>query len=68
VSPTPLLVVTAKGDHLTVCDLAIEAFERAVEPKKLVILPGAHFDAYVAGFEGASGAATEWFAEHLLGG
>ena len=39
VSPTPLLMVVAAGDHLTVSDLAIEAYERAREPKKLVILP-----------------------------
>jgi uncharacterized protein len=68
VSPTPLMIVVAKGDHLTLCDIAIEAYEQAREPKRLVILPGGHFDAYVAGFEGASGAATEWFSEHLLGG
>ena len=68
VSPTPLMIVTAAGDHLTVSDLAIEAYEQAREPKRLVILPGGHFDAYVAGFEGASAAATEWFTEHLLGG
>ena len=68
VSPTPLLMVVAAKDHLTVCDLAIEAFERAAEPKKLVILPDGHFDAYVAGFDDASGAAADWFTEHLLGG
>ncbi len=67
VSPTPLLIVVAARDHLTVCDLAIEAYERALEPKKLVILPGAHFDAYVAGFDAAAGAATDWFSQHLLG-
>ena len=65
VSPTPVLMVVARGDVLCVSDLAIEAFENAREPKKLVILPGGHFDAYVAGFEGASTAATEWFVEHL---
>jgi fermentation-respiration switch protein FrsA (DUF1100 family) len=68
VSPTPLLIVAAKGDHLTVSDLAIEAYEQAREPKRLVILPGGHFDAYVAGFDGASGAAVDWFTEHLLDG
>ena len=66
VSPTPLLIVAAKGDHLTVSDLAIEAYEQAREPKRLVILPGGHFDAYVAGFDGAAGAAIDWFTEHLL--
>jgi hypothetical protein len=65
VSPTPLLMVVARGDVLCVSDLAIEAFENAREPKKLVILPGGHFDAYVAGFEEASTAATEWFVDHL---
>jgi fermentation-respiration switch protein FrsA (DUF1100 family) len=68
VSPTPLLIVAARGDHLTVSDLAIEAYEQAREPKRLVILPGGHFDAYVAGFEGAAGAAVDWFTEHLLQG
>ena len=68
VSPTPLLMVVAVGDHLSVCDLAIEAYERAGEPKKLVILPDAHFDAYVKAFDEASGAAADWFTEHLMGG
>ena len=48
-------------------DLAIEAFEQAREPKKPVILPEGHFDAYVAAFDDASGAAADWFTEHLLG-
>jgi hypothetical protein len=65
VSPTPLQIVVARDDHLTVSDLAIEAIEHAREPKRLVILPGGHFDAYVAGFNGASGAAVEWFTTHL---
>ncbi len=65
VSPTPLLMVVARGDVLCVSDLAIEAFESAREPKKLVILPGAHFDAYVDGFDGASTAAIDWFVDHL---
>jgi alpha-beta hydrolase superfamily lysophospholipase len=35
------------------------------QPKKLVMLKGGHFDAYVADFEAASGAARDWFVEHL---
>lgn len=65
ISPTPLLMVVAVRDHLAVVDLAIAAFETAREPKRLVILDGAHFDAYVAGFEEASGAARDWFVQHL---
>jgi fermentation-respiration switch protein FrsA (DUF1100 family) len=68
VSPTPLLIVVAAGDHLTVSDLAIEAYERALEPKRLVVLPGGHFEAYTTGFDGAAGAATDWFTTHLMEG
>jgi uncharacterized protein len=65
ISPTPLLMLVARQDHLTPADLAIAAYERANEPKKLVILPGGHFDAYVKGFEESSGSARDWFVEHL---
>jgi fermentation-respiration switch protein FrsA (DUF1100 family) len=68
VSPTPLLMVVAALDHLTVSDLAIEAYERAREPKRLVVLPGAHFDAYTVAFDDAAGPASDWLAQHLLGG
>jgi hypothetical protein len=68
VSPTPLLLVVARDDHLTVSDLAIEAIESAHEPKRLAILPGGHFDAYVAGFDAASSVARDWFAAHLMRG
>ena len=68
VSPTPLLMVVAAGDHLTVSDLAIDAYERAREPKRLELLPGGHFDAYNADFERSSGAAPDWFVTHLLAG
>jgi uncharacterized protein len=65
ISPTPLLMVVAAGDHLTPSDLALEAYQQAREPKKLVLLPGGHFDAYVKDFDAASGAARDWFVEHL---
>jgi fermentation-respiration switch protein FrsA (DUF1100 family) len=67
ISPTPLLLVVALGDHLTVADEALAAYERARQPKRLVMLAGGHFDAYVADFEAASGAARDWFREHLAG-
>jgi fermentation-respiration switch protein FrsA (DUF1100 family) len=37
ISPTPSLLVVAEGDHLVVVDLAIEAYEKALEPKKLLV-------------------------------
>ena len=68
VSPTPLLLVVAAGDVLTVSDLAIGAYEDAREPKKLVILPGGHFDAYTGpDFELSSGSARDWLVQHLIG-
>ena len=66
VSPTPLLLVVAREDKLTVADLALAAYERALEPKRLVLIPGGHFDPYLDQFSLAATAATEWFREHLL--
>jgi fermentation-respiration switch protein FrsA (DUF1100 family) len=67
-SPTPLLMVVAAKDHLTVADEALAAYERALQPKKLLLLKGGHFDAYVEDFDEASGAARDWFVEHLAQG
>ncbi len=66
ISPTPLLMIVAAGDVLTPTDLALEAYQRALEPKKLVLLPGGHFDAYTKDFELAAGAARDWFVQHLM--
>jgi uncharacterized protein len=68
ISPTPLLIVVAAGDHLTPADLAIAAYEQANEPKQLVLLPSGHFDAYVDAFDQASAAARDWFVRHLRAG
>jgi fermentation-respiration switch protein FrsA (DUF1100 family) len=65
ISPTPLLLIVALGDHLTVADEALAAYERALEPKKLVLLSGGHFDAYVKDFEQASTPARDWFVARL---
>ena len=65
VPPTPLLRLVGAGDHLTVADEALAAFNRAMEPKHLVLLAGGHFDAYVDDFQVAAGEAADWFARHL---
>ena len=66
ISPTPLLMVVAADDQLAVADLALEAYSRAREPKRLELLRGGHFDAYAgAGFDQACGAAVDWFNAHL---
>ena len=68
ISPTPLMMVVAAGDHLTVSDEALAAYQRAPEPKTLTLLPGGHFDAYVKDFEASAAAARDWFVRHLASG
>ncbi|WP_309241736.1 alpha/beta hydrolase [Mycobacterium sp. AZCC_0083] len=65
VSPTPLLMVVGLHDTITLTDLALGAYEAALQPKKLVTIDGGHFDPYVSQFAQASGAAVAWFTEHL---
>jgi hypothetical protein len=65
ISPTPLLLIVAVKDHLAVSDLAIAAYARANEPKRLVLLPGGHFDAYVKEFDQSFEPARDWFRAHL---
>lgn len=66
VSLTPLRMVVALSDTITVTDLALAAYQRTLEPKKLQLIPGGHFAPYLDQFPLAVGAATEWFSEHLL--
>lgn len=66
ITPTPLLMIVGREDGLTGGNLAASAFQTAAEPKKLVFLPGGHFDAYTGdGFTVASQASRDWFVEHL---
>jgi len=65
VSPTPLLMVVALNDTITMTDLALAAYERALEPKKLVTIQGGHFDPYLWQFLTSSAAAVAWFRDHL---
>ena len=65
VSPTPLLLVVADHDAITLTDLALAAYERALEPKNLALLSGGHFDPYLSRFGESSAAARDWFRRHL---
>lgn len=65
VSPTPLLMIVGLQDTVTVTDVALAAYERALQPKKLVTIPGGHFDPYLGKFDQAAGAARDWFTRHL---
>jgi len=65
IAPCPLLMVVATEDVVTPTDLALDAFERAEEPKSLRMIEGGHFRPYVTEFAAASGAAVQWFSAHL---
>ncbi|MFM6830868.1 MAG: alpha/beta hydrolase [Novosphingobium sp.] len=66
IGPKPLLMVVAENDVITPVDLALAAYERAVEPKKLKIVKRGHFDAYRSEFDETSAAARDWFVQNLL--
>lgn len=65
ISPTPLLMIVGLKDFITCTDLQLEAYNRALEPKKLVLMSGGHFAPYEEEFEIASSAARDWFVRHL---
>lgn len=65
ISPTPVLLLVAKEDFITPTDITLKAFEKMLEPKKLVFIEGGHFDAYVKGFEQAVRPAVDWFVNNL---
>jgi uncharacterized protein len=65
VSPTPLLMVVTLHDTITVTDLALSAYEAALQPKRLVTIEGGHFVPYVEAFDTAGKTAIDWFVEHL---
>jgi len=66
VSPRALLMVVASEDRLAATDLALAAFERAREPKRLELVAGDHFAPYDGeGFAQASKAMREFLLQQL---
>ncbi|MGR9089244.1 MAG: alpha/beta hydrolase [Gammaproteobacteria bacterium] len=65
VSPTPLLMIVASDDVITPTELALEAFARAGEPKRLATIEGDHYRPYLEAFELSSALARDWFVMHL---
>jgi fermentation-respiration switch protein FrsA (DUF1100 family) len=65
ISPTPLLMIVPTDDTMTPSEDALAAYNRALEPKKLVIVPGDHYVVYGDCFETTCRAAVDWFLEHL---
>ena len=65
VAPTPVLMIVALTDTITLTDLQLRAYEEMLEPKKLATIEGGHFDPYLTEFSRASAAAVSWFRQHL---
>jgi fermentation-respiration switch protein FrsA (DUF1100 family) len=66
IAPTPLMMVVASHDDLAETSVAVAAFDRAGDPKELVMVEGHHFVPYEgAEFERAAGAAARFFIQHL---
>jgi fermentation-respiration switch protein FrsA (DUF1100 family) len=68
ISPTPLLMIVALDDEVTPPDLSLDAYSKAKEPKKLVLLPGNHFAPYSEEFTLTGNEARDWFTRHLVVG
>jgi len=65
VGTTPILMIVGLRDIITPADVALKAYERALEPKRLLTYPGGHFAAYYQFFDQTSAAARDWFVTHL---
>lgn len=65
IGPKPLLMIVAETDRQTPTDLQLDAFNRAREPKKLLIIKGGHYAVYTTHFEQTSKAAADWFEQYL---
>ncbi|HEX7930845.1 MAG TPA: alpha/beta hydrolase [Sphingomicrobium sp.] len=67
ISPTPLMMVVASDDQTTPPSLALDAYETALEPKKLLTITGGHYGVYWPhlSLDLVTNAAAEWFETHL---
>jgi len=65
IAPTPLLMILTDHDLRVFTDLQLEAYAQAREPKKLVMLPGGHYDPYTVLFEDVTVASIDWFQMYL---
>ena len=65
ISPTPLLMIVADEDRVTLTDVELAAYERALQPKQLKLIKGGHFAPYLKQFHQAAGEALAWFRQHL---
>jgi uncharacterized protein len=66
ISPRPLLLIGARYDAPCPIEGYEKLYERAREPKQLVVLPITHYEIYAGKwFEESSRLACQWFERHL---
>ncbi|WP_369395473.1 hypothetical protein AB5J72_07660 [Streptomyces sp. CG1] len=56
-------MIVGEQDTVTLTGTALAAYNRALEPKRLVTIPGGHFAPYTTEFARASAAATAFFRD-----
>jgi pimeloyl-ACP methyl ester carboxylesterase len=67
IAPIPLLMIVAMQDVVTPARLALAAFARAGDPKKLVTFECGHFNPYNGPlFPDNSATQRDWYLEHLV--
>lgn len=67
IAPRPILFIVAERDVLTAVELAKELYDKAGEPKRFVLVPGAsHWDPYSPPYlQLAMDEAFAWFEQYI---
>jgi hypothetical protein len=60
-------MIVEDQDTLAAPDMSLDVYSHALESKKMAILHGGHFDAYVRDQAATARAASDWYVEHLIG-
>lgn len=66
IAPTPLLMIVPESDTRVPTDLQLEAYQRARDPKQLLMLDGGHYDPYLRQAAAVGDATREWFVGTLV--
>lgn len=61
ISPTPLLMIASQEE----AQLMLPYFEQALEPKKVILTKGGHYDPYMDEMPKATTATRDWFTQWL---
>lgn len=65
IGPTPLLMIVASDDEDCPTEEQLAAYNKALEPKRVLVVPGDHYSVYAEHFDATVAAATDWFSTHL---